>query len=60
MTEEVASPCISVCTMDENSGFCFGCYRTREEIQDWWDLDNVEKRKIIAAASQRARSAFED
>lgn len=26
------SPCINVCRMDADSGFCFGCARTKEEI----------------------------
>ncbi len=60
MTETVESPCISVCTMDENTGFCFGCYRTLEEIQGWWDLDNVQKSKVVEEASQRAASVFDD
>jgi uncharacterized protein len=62
MSEElsVESPCISVCTMDEMSGLCLGCYRTLEEIQDWWDLDNAQKSKIVDEASQRASAVFED
>lgn len=55
----VESPCISVCVMDEVTGFCLGCYRTLEEIQDWWDLDNTQRKGIIEEASQRASSMFE-
>jgi uncharacterized protein len=62
MSEELAveSPCISVCAMDEMSGLCLGCYRTLEEIQGWWDLDNTQKSKIVDEASQRASAVFED
>jgi len=28
------SPCIKVCTYDEH-GYCLGCSRTKEEIQEW-------------------------
>jgi uncharacterized protein len=55
----VESPCISVCTMDEVSGFCLGCYRTIEEIQSWWDLDNAQRSAIVEQANQRAISMFE-
>jgi predicted Fe-S protein YdhL (DUF1289 family) len=56
----VESPCISVCAMDEVSGFCLGCYRTLEEIQNWWDLDNAQRSAIVEQANQRAASMFED
>lgn len=59
MTQEVESPCISVCTMDESTGFCQGCYRTMEEIEKWWDLDNKQKQAIIDLTKQRELSAFE-
>ncbi len=29
------SPCISVCRIDEASGYCAGCYRTLAEIAGW-------------------------
>ena len=56
--KEVQSPCISVCAMDDATGFCHGCYRTLEEIQGWWDLDNSEKQTIVEAASHREKVVF--
>jgi len=60
MSEELAieSPCISVCAMDDVSGFCMGCYRSLDEIQGWWDLSNTQKKAIVDAASQRAEAPF--
>lgn len=60
MSEELAieSPCISVCAMDDVSGFCMGCYRSLDEIQGWWDLSNTQKKAIVDAASQRAEAQF--
>ncbi|MEE9331418.1 MAG: DUF1289 domain-containing protein [Methylophilaceae bacterium] len=60
MAEEVVieSPCISVCAMDDESGFCMGCYRTLDEIQGWWDLGNTIKKKIVNEAKVRAAAAF--
>lgn len=52
----VASPCISVCTMDPVSGLCAGCYRTLDEIAGWIDLSNEAKRAVVASLrGRRAR-----
>ena len=29
-------PCVSLCSMDDQTGFCRGCLRTYEEISGWW------------------------
>ena len=56
---DIQSPCIGVCSMDDSTGFCQGCYRSMDEIRDWWDLDNAQKQTINALASQREAAAFE-
>jgi len=43
----VMSPCIGICTLDRNSGFCLGCKRTVEEIGRWMMLGDPERQKII-------------
>jgi predicted Fe-S protein YdhL (DUF1289 family) len=50
------SPCISVCRMDEASGFCVGCMRTLDEIAGWGMLDNRAKREIWMEIEMRAAS----
>lgn len=57
--QEIQSPCIGVCSMDDLTGLCLGCYRTIEEIQGWWELDAEQKKAVIAEASQRESSAFD-
>lgn len=57
--KEVASPCIGVCTIDDMTGFCQGCFRTIEEIQGWWDLDNASKAAVVQTASERESAAFD-
>jgi uncharacterized protein len=57
--EEVQSPCISVCTMNDATGLCLGCYRTLEEIEKWWDLDNVQKQELVQKASLREAQLFD-
>ncbi len=55
----VESPCLSVCAMDDTSGLCLGCYRTLDEIQGWWDLDNAAKQKIVDVAAERQQAVFD-
>lgn len=55
---EVQSHCIGVCSMDAATGFCQGCYRTIEEIQAWWDLDNTQKQEIIEKSNARLAQQF--
>lgn len=57
--QEIQSPCIGVCSMDDLSGLCLGCYRTLEEIQGWWDLDNTGKQAVIEQVSERESQAFD-
>ena len=58
LEEQVQSPCIGVCSMNDSTGYCHGCYRTIEEIQNWWDLDNTQKQTIIAKTGEREVAAF--
>jgi hypothetical protein len=51
--DAVASPCISVCTLDEKSGLCVGCFRTLDEIAAWSVLDADAKRGVLAALPAR-------
>ncbi len=41
-----ASPCISICALDEQ-GYCLGCYRTLSEIAGWNRLSAPEQWAII-------------
>jgi predicted Fe-S protein YdhL (DUF1289 family) len=51
----IASPCISICALDEND-ICVGCYRSAEEITRWSQADNKERYAIIDSAATRARA----
>jgi len=52
-TPDVPSPCISVCTMDEETGYCRGCFRTIEEITDWERYSNERRQQVIDALASR-------
>ena len=57
--DEVQSPCISVCTINEDTGLCVGCFRTIEEIEQWWDMPSEKQREIVEKASAREAHLFE-
>ncbi|TXS96023.1 DUF1289 domain-containing protein [Parahaliea maris] len=50
--QEPKSPCISVCVLNTDD-VCLGCYRTAEEITDWFMASAEEKRAIIERARER-------
>jgi len=47
-TEEIQSPCIGVCSIDDTTGFCHGCYRTKDEIKAWWNMAPTEQKKLYS------------
>ena len=52
-SHQVASPCISVCNIND-SGLCEGCFRTLDEIAVWWQMDNAAKLEVWSRITQRA------
>jgi len=44
----IASPCILVCSIDQVTGYCFGCGRTKVEIGAWIEM-TPEKRQAVMA-----------
>jgi predicted Fe-S protein YdhL (DUF1289 family) len=49
----VASPCVSVCTMNARTSLCDGCLRTIDEIAHWGLYDDEEKRAVWAQLAER-------
>lgn len=49
----IESPCILVCSIDEKTGYCFGCGRTRDEIGAWLTLSPDERRAVMALLPAR-------
>jgi uncharacterized protein len=54
---DVPSPCINVCTMNDATGLCNGCWRTLDEIAWWSQLDDDDKRAVWVALRQRREQA---
>ena len=47
------SPCVKLCAIDPDSGFCIGCGRTLPEIGNWTRYTNAERRAIMATLPDR-------
>ncbi len=57
MKGKVASPCVDVCRMNPETGFCDGCLRTIDEIAAWSSIDDDAKRDVLARGESRRRGA---
>jgi uncharacterized protein len=53
MAENLPSPCMSVCRMDETGGLCEGCLRTLDEIACWSAMTDAGKREVWASIGRR-------
>lgn len=51
--QHIESPCISVCQLDDKSGYCTGCWRTRDEIALWGRASNEQRLEILAKLHDR-------
>ena len=47
------SPCTLVCSIDDKTGYCFGCGRTRDEIGGWTAYSGPQRREIMALLPAR-------
>ena len=47
------SPCTAVCTLDQND-VCLGCYRTADEIANWSQMNDDERKSVIDELTERA------
>ena len=45
MIDDIPSPCIHICTVDTDSGYCMGCSRTQDEIEKWGNPNTTNEWK---------------
>ncbi|MCF7203356.1 DUF1289 domain-containing protein [Pseudomonas oligotrophica] len=50
----VASPCVSLCALDEHD-LCLGCQRSAQEITRWGQMSDDERREVLRRCDKRAR-----
>jgi len=49
----IETPCIKVCVVDPETGFCIGCGRTRQEIGGWLGYTASERHTIMLGLPER-------
>jgi len=51
----IATPCVKLCVMDDESGLCLGCLRTLAEIAAWADAERAAIMAELPARRGRIR-----
>ncbi|MBW3097991.1 DUF1289 domain-containing protein [Pseudohoeflea sp. DP4N28-3] len=49
----IETPCILLCSIDERTGYCFGCGRSGGEIAAWMEYSDEERRALMAELPAR-------
>jgi predicted Fe-S protein YdhL (DUF1289 family) len=49
----IETPCIKICVVDPETGFCIGCGRTRAEIGGWLGFTPEERRGVMRELPER-------
>jgi uncharacterized protein len=53
----VPSPCVGVCKMSPDSGWCTGCWRSLDEIAQWGRMADAGKLRVWQQIEARQRNA---
>jgi predicted Fe-S protein YdhL (DUF1289 family) len=51
--DDVPSPCLKICVVDQTRDLCRGCYRTLDEISHWASYTRAEKIALLDQLAQR-------
>ncbi len=49
----IETPCIKICVVDPETGFCIGCGRTGDEIGGWLAMSAPERSSVMAGLPER-------
>jgi predicted Fe-S protein YdhL (DUF1289 family) len=50
---EIKSPCIEVCEIDFDTKLCYGCHRSRMEIENWFYMSRKDKLQLLETLKER-------
>jgi predicted Fe-S protein YdhL (DUF1289 family) len=59
-TPTIPSPCVGVCQINRENGYCLGCWRTIKELTSWARLDNDTRISLVEDLRQRQSDAGVD
>lgn len=48
-----STPCLAICRIDEASGLCIGCGRSRDEIAAWVEMSEPARLAVMATLPRR-------
>ena len=51
--KNLPSPCVSICKLNKSTGFCEGCFRTKNEIALWPSMNNDERLSLLPMLRER-------
>ena len=49
----IETPCVKICVVDPETGFCIGCGRTRAEIGSWLGMSVEQRRSVMGELPER-------
>lgn len=49
----IETPCVKICVVDPETGFCIGCGRTRAEIGGWLGMSVEQRRSVMGELPER-------
>jgi predicted Fe-S protein YdhL (DUF1289 family) len=52
------SPCLGICKLDDATGFCIGCGRSRDEIANWISMGESERDYVWSKLPERLATLF--
>lgn len=58
MTKQIVTPCIGICSYN-GKGSCVGCYRTSDEIVNWFDMSDDQRDLVMKDLDRRAAESFD-
>ena len=53
----IKSPCVSVCVMNADTGWCAGCFRTLAEIGGWGSMSPERRSAVMDLLPERREAA---
>ena len=60
MTEQAVSPCVNICQINPETGYCIGCMRTIDEIAGWLESGQLIALTDEVQGLEAAPAAFVD
>lgn len=49
----IETPCVKICVVDPETGYCIGCGRSRDEIGGWLGMSAEQRRAVMTQLAER-------